>query len=199
MDYDLAQSRIAYKGMKPIYLVRVARAQRLLLLTLLVQIATLVTWIVVASLVHRTLAQLMNALLFTCYFSVGLFASILTFRLVRTTGLNIFVATFVAAFSLIPYLGILALALVNGRALKLIQEHRVRVGFLGIPASEMYKLVLGACPACGYDVRALEGPVCPECGGALRNANIPPPLPVEHQVRGAFTSIPMPADPPSPS
>ena len=41
-----------------------------------------------------------------------------------------------------------------------------------------------ACPVCGYDVRSLKRPVCPECGARLRLSLGSPDLRIHHLIAG---------------
>ena len=38
------------------------------------------------------------------------------------------------------------------------------LGLMGVSGAEMLKLRVGCCLGCGYDLRGLPSPICPECG-----------------------------------
>lgn len=65
----------------------------------------------------------------------------------------------------IPLLNLFVLLLVSGQANSVLKAAGVRVGFMGVPASEYPKLTTGHCRGCGYDRTGLELlQACPECG-----------------------------------
>jgi len=64
----------------------------------------------------------------------------------------------------IPCAGLIILLILNQRVTSTLQRVNVKVGLMGVSPAEMNKLRLGVCTTCGYDLRGLPSPVCPECG-----------------------------------
>ncbi len=175
MEYDPERSRTVYRSGERIYLVRVAQTQRVLLLTLLAQILLLIVWFVAGGLAPRPLRTIAGMVVSLGFLYLSLGAAGSAFNLVRATGLGTLAALLVCVAAFFPFLGILVLSLINQRAIVLIRTHGARVGFLGVPPSEMIRLVEGACPACGYDLRGLPPSVCPECGTPIPDSLPIPP------------------------
>jgi hypothetical protein len=152
-------SREVVHGGKRIKLVAVARAQRVMILLVIAMMAVLAGTFVLMRVAPA--AGWAGAVLYP----VGVVVAIVqAARLADASGGNVVMAVVGAVFMLIPVYGLIALALINQRAIRLLQEAGAHVGLLGVSAQEMTKLVQGACPKCGYDIRGLPGRVCPECG-----------------------------------
>lgn len=170
-----------------VYLVRIARIQRTLIwltLGLLGCYAGLGGGVAVLRQLNAppTAAKALLAGAGTLALMVAALGMVQTARLAVAAGKPGGIAFTCALLMLIPAVGPLVLMLVNTSATKILQRCGARVGFLGVSAMQMRALVLGACPTCGYDIRGLPAPVCPECGAALDpppdtpSPVLPPPL-----------------------
>jgi hypothetical protein len=86
-------------------------------------------------------------------------------RLARATGSRVATAIFGGVGLLVvPIGGLVVLAYLIGRAAELLRQGGIQAGFFGIGRGDMSRLLEGACKECGYDLRGLDVPVCPECG-----------------------------------
>jgi hypothetical protein len=154
---------------KRINLVKLARAQRLLLRFVLGAIAIylgmpfainlLMPMIPAPAVILWTMALAVLAL--------GIASIVQTVRLEVAAGGNVVVAVLVGILMLVPLLGLILVAIINGRATGILRKHGARVGFLGVTKDEMRKLTIGCCPMCGYPTAGLTNPttpICPECG-----------------------------------
>lgn len=88
-------------------------------------------------------------------------------------GYHPIMAGFGAIAVVVPCIGLLILVALNQRVNGSLQRANVKVGFMGVSKAEMMKLRLGVCRHCGYDLRGLPSPQCPECGWV----NEPEPMP----------------------
>jgi hypothetical protein len=162
-------SRIAIVGTKRIGLVEVAKAQRLLIRIVgLVALSLFTTCVVSALHPYAGAAMLLLQPVF------AIVAIVQAIRLARAAGQSLVSVIALGVLMLIPYVGLLALARTNSNATRLLRNHGARVGFLGVSKDEMRHLVRHACPNCGYDIRGLRDPVCPECGGQFAPDEHPP-------------------------
>jgi hypothetical protein len=96
-------------------------------------------------------------------------------RLAIVSGANKIIAFMVAPLMLLPIIGILLLFRANAMATKVLRDNGARVGFLGVPPGEMSRLRQYGCTGCGYDIRGLQGGVCPECGANVAPAGVADP------------------------
>jgi hypothetical protein len=151
-------------------LVRVAKAQRVLLWLL---VATLVIMLGrcagtgamgtrgsppdLVPLIALALLQL----------AVGIALIVQPVRLSLATGGGIVIAVMVGILGMIPVVNLLVMLMYSHRATRILRRNGVHVGLLGVGKDEWTKMVGGSCLACGYDVRGLPASVCPECGGPV--------------------------------
>ncbi|MBS0198025.1 MAG: hypothetical protein JSR77_14810 [Planctomycetes bacterium] len=157
-------SRSVVKGKKRIYLVKVARAQRVLLWCVLASLAMSVGYTVLAASINNVV------ILWLClagYMGAVIVSIVQTVRVARATGTNIVVAIIGGLLMFFPCLGLLLMALANQRATRILTDNGAKVGFMGVQPDQMHMLIEGACPKCGYDIRGLPEPTCPECGAAI--------------------------------
>ena len=152
-----------------IYLVKVARAQRVLIYIVLGLIFTNVSGLFVLAGLRGTgspVSMMMTVLIAMISLTVplGIAGIVQTIRLALASGTHLGVAIFAGVLLLIPWLGLLIVVIINMYATKLLTNNAVVVGFFGVTAAEMKKLVIGACKSCGYDIRGLPSAQCPECG-----------------------------------
>ncbi|MGH7132920.1 MAG: hypothetical protein ACREJO_13350 [Phycisphaerales bacterium] len=166
---DLSHSRTVVKDGKRIYLVKVAYAQRSLIFLVL---AALVLYggLIVATVYARGTGgplTLLECVLGVSYIAVVIATIVQTVRLSIAAGGNSAVAIASGIIMLVPCVGVLVMLAANQRATTILQKQGARVGLFGVPAGEMTKLIEGACPGCGYDIRDLPSSTCPECGAAL--------------------------------
>lgn len=167
-----AHSRTVLVNGKRIYLLKVARGQRTLILLVLAVLACYLGAMMVFPFTEsigmsRADAYPLITAAITLSFILILLGIVQTIRLAVAASENVVVATFCGFLMLIPLVGPLVLLVVNTNATALLQKNGVTVGFFGVTKDQMRKLVLGACPACGYDIRGLPAPKCPECGTPL--------------------------------
>jgi hypothetical protein len=175
----LENTRSTLVNGKRVYLVKVARAQRVLIFIVLGLLLTnLGAVAVLASLRTLTMGQhwmtVITAML-SLNAALGIAAILQTVRLAVASGTHIAVAIVAGFFLLIPWIGLIVVVFINVYATKLLTTNGVRVRFFGVNAEEMKHLVIGACKSCGYDIRGLPFPQCPECGTPIEN-----PQPPEH-------------------
>jgi hypothetical protein len=171
---------VGYRGQRRVSLLKVAKIQKTLIWMILLQMLLYASQIAVAifGVASRANFGWVFAGIFSLLFvGIWVVCVVQAVRLAHISGTNIVIAVLVGIFMIVPLLGLLLIAAANGRATRLLQKHGVRVGFMGVTAEEMNKLVMGACRGCGYDLRGLTGTVCPECGTPLEQQ--PPPLPAE--------------------
>lgn len=71
-------------------------------------------------------------------------------------------------FLIVPFIGFVVLAILNQRVNDTLTDAGVRLGLLGAGEVEMHKLRIGVCRGCGYDLRGLPSPTCPECGSVIQ-------------------------------
>ncbi|MFT3686753.1 MAG: hypothetical protein QM783_17835 [Phycisphaerales bacterium] len=170
-----AFSRTAVVDGKRVYLLAVARIQR----TLIVIVMSLVACYgaaLVGMVATETFglgeiglrAAVMGSVFLAFALSVaGIVQSV---RLSIASGMPITGSLLCGLLMLVPIVGPILLVLVNTNATSLLNRNGVPVGFFGVTKQTMRTLVLGACPDCGYDVRGLPQPLCPECGATLPHA-----------------------------
>jgi hypothetical protein len=165
-----AQAVVEFQG-KRIYAVLVANAQRRLIYTVLGSLACMVSMCVLPAVMPGPYAPFVGlALNFVC----SIIAVVQTGLMARSTGIGRFMTVVGCLVMLFPIAGLLLMVAVNARATKVLRLAGVRVGLLGVSKDDIGKLVLGACRGCGYDIRGLPSPVCPECGRPIETP-IPSP------------------------
>ncbi|MBI1190654.1 MAG: hypothetical protein GC200_08265 [Tepidisphaera sp.] len=168
-EHQEVTAKVGWKGRKTISLMRVALRQRSLQRSVGAYLLTLVVSIGASSAAYPSQAvqQMVAMCAGGALMAAAVWAIVATVRLQTALGRNVVLACIMSIGMLIPIVNILFLASHDGRATKLLKKHGVRVGLLGVPRDELHKLVQGACRKCGYDVRTITGPVCPECGTPL--------------------------------
>ena len=67
-------------------------------------------------------------------------------------------------------LALIFMGVIAARAGGVLTRHGVKVGFFGITRRTLKELSPGMCRFCGYDIRAIQASVCPECGVAIERA-----------------------------
>ncbi len=180
---EVAPSReaIASTGRR-VRLVAVAQTQRILILLVLASLILQAAMISVPRmLLPGGLAGVMSLLMIAFYFLTGLAAIVFTVRLAIVSGANKVLAFVMAPFMLVPCVGLLLLLSANAMATKVLRDNGAKVGFFGVSPSELSRLREYGCPGCGYDIRGLQGGVCPECGAnvaATSVAGAPPTMPM---------------------
>ena len=162
-------TRTTFVNGKRIYLVKVANAQRVLIYLVLGMILVNCGGPLAMQSFSggAPLGLAPFAVLGVVQLAIALCAIVQTVRMSIAAGSNPIIAGVCGAFMIVPLLGLILLLLANIRASALLRANGVRVGLLGVPPAEMQKLVIGACPSCGYDIRGLLSPQCPECGTVL--------------------------------
>lgn len=161
---DQSASREVSVGRRRVNLVRLAKAQRLLLRLVLGMIAL---YIAAGVFPHVFAGVLGGSLFYLLFLVVGVLIVVQTVRLALASGRNPVMAVFLGIGMLVPLLGLVLVASTDRRASSILRENGARVGFLGVGETEMLKLTQGYCHGCGYPLVGLVGPVCPECGGVL--------------------------------
>ena len=151
---------------KRINLVKLARAQRLLLRFVLgaIGIYAGIPFMLGVLGSYIPAPGAIIAVMGVALLALGIASIVQTVRLEVAAGGNIVVAVLVGILMLVPLLGLILVAIVNGRATGILRKHGARVGFLGVTKDEMRKLTIGCCPMCGYPTAGLTNPTCPECG-----------------------------------
>lgn len=154
-------------------LVKLAKAQQQLLhaiglvfLLLVAQIAAM-AWVE-----ERSLARWAFLGLTAMQLAMSLATISLAVRMSRAAAVGWGMTASLCVALLVPFLNIMMLAVLNSRVLSLLGQRRVKIGLMGVPRDELRKLVEGTC-VCGYDLRGLERPVCPECGSPIAAAGEP--------------------------
>lgn len=168
---DDMYSKTVQSGGKRIYLVKVARAQRMLILLVLGALCAygllMSMRMVSPQLASGPGALVVFTIIALLYLGICIAAVVQTVRLSIASGGNVVLAVVMGVFMIVPCLGLLLMLVANQRATTLLKQAGVNVGFMGVAADEMGKLIEGACAKCGYDLRGLAGGVCPECGAPL--------------------------------
>ncbi len=160
---------VGRNGRKQISLKRVALGQRALQRAAAGYVFTMVALVAVPRVAIGLPQAAMLGLVYGLIgllFIMAIAVVLMTVRLMIALGRNAVLASFLAIGMLIPLVGVLLVASVDGRASRLLRQRGVKVGLLGVPVDELHKLIRGACPKCGYDIRGLTAAVCPECGAA---------------------------------
>jgi uncharacterized membrane protein len=163
-------TRTAFVNGKRVYLVKVARAQRVLIYLVLGVALCYLGAIMSLSTLARSSGWNTMMILTTLVLAAAALAIcgiVQTVRLATAAGESVVIAALVGVGMLFPIMGAVLLLLINGRATGLLKSNGVSVGLMGVSEAEMRKLIIGACPTCGYDIRGLQSPQCPECGGAI--------------------------------
>lgn len=162
-----------------VYLVKVARAQRVLIYLVLGVLGCYTAGLFV--LAAGATGGMSRSVGFTVFVSASLIALALvlcaivqTVRLAVASGTHIALAVIGGLFLLFPFSSPFVLLFINISATVVLKRNGVIVGFFGVSAAEMRKLVIGACPTCGYDIRGLPTPQCPECGTQLSSVQTLP-------------------------
>lgn len=70
-------------------------------------------------------------------------------------------------FLIIPIAGVILVIRAILTASEVLRDNGAKVGFFGVSPSELSRLRQYGCTGCGYDVRGLQGGVCPECGANI--------------------------------
>lgn len=157
-------------GKRRISLRGVARWQRRLLLAFLAMLSLYIGAIVFMNLwssVPSGMGGVMRGVLSVGFVVSGVVVIVYAAMLNVAMGRNIVMVVIGSLLMVVPLIGLLLLALTSSRATELLKKHGVKVGLLGASASEIERLVEGACDSCGYDVRGLSSVRCPECGGVI--------------------------------
>jgi hypothetical protein len=151
-------------------LVKLAKAQRQLLYAIGAVAVLVVAQIFVAvNIADEALARLSLLALLGLQLAAAGVSIALTAKMSRAASVGWGSTACICAAQLIPFLNIVLLAGLNARVLTLLSQRRVKVGLMGVPRTEMLKLIEGTC-VCGYDLRGLGCPVCPECGSPIAAA-----------------------------
>lgn len=176
-------SRILHERGKQFNLVAIAKWHRLLLrgvaLLLLGLVLIVATWMLAPSF-------LLFAYSICAAIAVGVV--VVVGRLAVLCGHSPAAVAVACICMIVPFVAIVMILSINGTAISLLRRTGVRVGLLGVPASEMVKLYEGWCSRCGYDLRGLQVDRCPECGMMIEGepgdvTNGPPsPMPIETRV-----------------
>lgn len=180
---EVAPSReaIAFTGRR-VRLVAVAQTQRILILLVLALLILQASMIILPGMIPPGgLAGMMSLLMFAFYFLTGLAAIVFTVRLAIASGGNKIIAFIVAPFLIVPCLNLLLLLWANSMATKVLRDNGAKVGFFGVSPSELSRLREYGCTGCGYDIRGLQGGVCPECGANVAATSVmgaPPTMPM---------------------
>lgn len=165
---EQASREIIVGRSRRVNLVRLARAQRLLLRLVLAMLALYFGFMFLPRLIpYRNVMSIVFPAMLVLFLIVGVLIIVQTVRLAIASGRSPIAAAIAGVFMLVPLVGLLLVASANGRATRLLREHGAKVGFLGVTAGEMLKLTNGYCHGCGYPLEGLAGTVCPECGAAL--------------------------------
>jgi hypothetical protein len=159
-------------GGRRVNLVRLAESQRVLIWFILGQIVLMGVimamggWQGGGSTLGSTppIVPMISGLL---YFALLIAGLVLVVRMARAYGYNWFMSIAGGVLSLMSCLGLLFLVALNQRIISTLKAAGVQVGFMGVSPAEMNKLRTGVCAGCGYDIRGLTMPVCPECGRVL--------------------------------
>jgi hypothetical protein len=145
---------------KPVNLIRLAAAQKWLIwcvfARLFAEIWLLVSMQSAVGIVHDALAA--------TYILIYIFSVVMIARLAAAYGMHPIGGAIIAIPLAAPCIGALALPLLNMHVTATLRKGGARVGLMGVSVAEMNKLLEGACSSCGYDIRGLDSPVCPECG-----------------------------------
>ncbi len=162
-----------WRGKKRISLRGVARGQRRLLLAFLAMVLMYIGAIVFVNLrssVTPDMAVVLRGFLSVGFVVSGVVVIVFAAMLNVAMGRNIVMVVIGSLLMVVPLIGLLLLVSTSSHATKLLKKHGVKVGLLGPSASEVERLVDGACDSCGYDVRGLSSERCPECGGEIVRA-----------------------------
>lgn len=172
-----AAGRVVIVGRgKRVNLIQVARIQRAMIVVVLVTLV-LAPLQCAGLMSARGAGTILDQAPFIVLSVLGIGAAIALMvyvvRLSLTTGSSVVFMVFAilgmlaGVLAVSPVISVLVTLIVNWRATRLLKQHGVRVGLMGVAKDELGRLVQDACPSCGYDVRGLALPICPECGGVL--------------------------------
>ncbi|QQS07839.1 MAG: hypothetical protein IPK69_07395 [Phycisphaerales bacterium] len=159
-----------WRGKQRISLRGVARGQRRLLLAFLAMVLMYIGAIALGAgsiPVSAELFGVVRGFLLVGLLGSGIVVIVLAAMLNIAMGRNIVMVVIGSLLMVVPLIGLLLLVSTSSHATKLLKKHGVRVGLLGPSATEVERLVDGACDSCGYDVRGLTSERCPECGGVI--------------------------------
>lgn len=92
---------------------------------------------------------------------------VLIVRMAKAYGTSTVLAVLGGIAIVVPCAGLLLLLFLNQRVTGTLQRAGAKVGLMGVNAAEMTKLRNGYCWGCGYELRGLAKPICPECGAAI--------------------------------
>ena len=154
-----------YRSNSPINLVRVAEQQRLLLLLILCSILGTFGSMGVVIMGATNIPELLVILVMLGLLLIQILAIVQAFRLTRRMRASLLYPIIMLLGILMPLLGLIMLVIINNKANVLLKGAGVRVGLMGVPKSEYFKLMPGHCHMCGYDRHGLSlAGACPECG-----------------------------------
>ncbi len=153
---------------KPMDLRRVARTQRWLQFSVLGLLCSTMVLFFAASLVSSGTLRgsiLMLSVVQGLYFASLLAAAVsVVFMMVAQRRHPVSIFLLIIGL-LLPLLNLLVVLSVNANATRLLKRKGLRVGLLGAPTIEEFKLLEGHCLSCGYDLAGIDPhTLCPECG-----------------------------------
>jgi len=156
---------MAYRRNSPIDLIHVAKQQKLLLWLILLLILGMMGMVAAIALSSFNLPEPVAIMVMLGVFAIQIFAVVQAFRLTIAMRASLLLPIVMLLGVFIPLLGLIMLVVISSKANTMLQRAGVRVGLMGVPNSEHFKLMPGHCPMCGYDRQGLSFTgACPECG-----------------------------------